>query len=103
MSPLCIKDTDGNPSWTATFSLWMVLAVVIRFLLSGIGITIGTTTLTAGVLDGGLVAAVLTPTLGAYLGRRWTDRRYPRKAGKESTLTVIETKVDPKPPTPSER
>ena len=40
------------------------------------GVTIMGTDLSLGSIDGVMVAALLTPTLGSYVARKYTDRKF---------------------------
>lgn len=64
-----LKNTEGKPDAMLTVALVSLAVVLGKALLAGV--TIGPVNL--GVMDGGLAAALLTPTLGAYVARRWTD------------------------------
>ncbi len=62
-----------KPDAMLTFSLWTVLVVLGKVLLNGIFITVLDYTLNFGTIDAALAAAVLTATLGAYVGRKWKN------------------------------
>jgi hypothetical protein len=67
-----IKNTEGKRDAILTMSLLGFLVVLVKFALSGL--TIGP--FVFGELDAGVVGALLTPTLGAYVARRFTDRKH---------------------------
>lgn len=69
-----MKNTDGKPDAVLTMSFVAFLVVAVKYFLSGFILTIGSTTLQAEGVDGGAIAALLTPTLGAYVARRYTDK-----------------------------
>ena len=48
------------------FAVGAVAAVLIKFVFSGITLAIGAKTINFGALDGGTVASILTPVLGAH-------------------------------------
>lgn len=56
-----------------TFSAFAVLAALIKFLTNGVSITIAGYTLNCGTVDAALIGAILTPTLGAYVIRKFKD------------------------------
>lgn len=56
---------------TLTFTAYTVIAVVVKFLLSGI--TIGD--FSFGPIDPALVMALLTPTVGAYTAKKWAPKK----------------------------
>lgn len=60
---------SGKADTMLTLAVVSVLAVLGKFLLNGVAI--GSVTL--GTVDAGLVAAMLTPTLGAYVARKYSD------------------------------
>lgn len=62
-------NSKGNPDSMLTLGVISLGVVLVKFFLSEM--TIGP--LVFGQLDGMVVAAILTPTLGAYVARRYTD------------------------------
>lgn len=85
MVPL-MTSTDGKKSSTLTIVWLAFLAVILKFLVSGISLKIGATIIFSfGVIDGGTVAAILTPTLAAYVGRRYTESKNGRNVSEGST------------------
>lgn len=74
-----IRNTDGEKDATLTFALWAVLCVMFKFVAAGATLTIGAKTFAAGAApDGGVIAALLMPTLGAYVARRHTEANAPK-------------------------
>ena len=68
-----------NPlAWASVAAM---AAVIGRFLVSGLTLVWGAKTITFGVLDSGLVAALLTPTLTAYVASRHSSMRDENKNG----------------------
>jgi len=63
---MMIKDSTGNKSMTATFAYVAFGVVMLKFLLAGV--VVGS--FQFGTVDSLSIAAVLTPTLGAYTVRR---------------------------------
>jgi hypothetical protein len=59
----------GNKDSMLTLGVISLGVVLLKFFLSDISIG----PLVFGQLDGMVVAAILTPTLGAYVARRYTD------------------------------
>lgn len=70
-----MKNTDGKRDAVLTMTFIGFLVVIFKVLLSGAAIALGEKTFTFGEIDAGIVAALLTPTLGAYVARRYTDKR----------------------------
>lgn len=70
VSRFWIKDTNGNPSMSATFatiSFFVTTAVFIASIFQKIG------NVEIKPFDAGAVSSYLIPSLGLYFGRRWTD------------------------------
>lgn len=67
---LWIKNPQsGKPDTMLTLAVYSAAVVLIKFMLSGV--TIGP--VSSGNLDGTVIAAILTPTLGAYCARKYSD------------------------------
>lgn len=73
---LWIKNTSGKPDAMLTFAVAGLGVVLTKFLMTGISLTFGGHPMDFGTIDGTSIAAILTPTLGAYVARRHTDRKY---------------------------
>jgi hypothetical protein len=73
---LWLKNTDGQPDAALTMAFLAFLAVLFKVVLNGASVIIGGNTYGAGTIDAGLVGALLTPTLGAYVFRRYTDVKF---------------------------
>jgi hypothetical protein len=71
-----VKNTEGKPDAILTVSLLGFAVVILKLLLSGLSISVAGGTYAFGEIDAGQIAAMLTPTLGAYVSRRYTDRKY---------------------------
>lgn len=71
-----IKNTDGKKDAVLTMTLMGFLVILAKVLLGGVEIEVAGAKYAFGTIDGAVVAAVLTPTLGAYVARRYTDRKY---------------------------
>jgi hypothetical protein len=65
MLPL-LRHSGGEKSFTFTAAVVSLAVVLAKVLLSGLSFK----GVSAGTIDGGTIAAVLTPTLGAYVLRR---------------------------------
>ncbi|HEU5118692.1 MAG TPA: hypothetical protein VFT74_19010 [Isosphaeraceae bacterium] len=66
-----ITDTSGNKSLTATLAVVGFFVTMLKLLLSGASISIGSFSYSFGNIDAAMIAAVLTPVLGTYTARRW--------------------------------
>lgn len=73
---LWIKDTQDKPSAILTFTTIGFFIVMFKVLLSGATVSIMGKVFNFGTIDAATIAAVLTPTLGAYVARRHTDRKF---------------------------
>lgn len=73
---LWMKDTSGNKSATLTFAAGGFVIAAAKFLLSGTVLVLASRKIEFGAVDAASIAAILTPTLGAYVARRHTDTRY---------------------------
>lgn len=71
-----IKDTDGNPSATLSFAIVAFLVVITKVLFGGMSVVLGNQTFTLMPIDAGTIGALLTPTLGSYVARRWTTAKF---------------------------
>lgn len=65
-----IKNSRDKKDALLTFAVAAVVVILIKVLLHGVTITIGTKVFSMGAVDAGIVAAVLGPTLGAYTTKR---------------------------------
>lgn len=81
--PGWVKNTSGKKDAMLTFSLIAFIVVILKFLFAGVIISIGTHSLTFGTADSAAIAAVLTPTFGAYVARRFSDRNTPQQTDEE--------------------
>ncbi len=69
-----------EPDAMLTLGVYSLAVILGKFFLSGTAIG----PLTFGQLDAGVIAAILTPTLGAYAARKYTDK-LPSKTDGEKT------------------
>lgn len=73
---LAFKNSDGKRDPVLTLAIVTTVVVLLKFLFSGFTMSVGGFTLNLGVVDGGIVGALLTPTLGAAVAHRYTDRKF---------------------------
>lgn len=64
-------NSKGSPDAMLTLGVISLGVVLVKFFLSEVSIG----PLVFGQLDGLVVAAILTPTLGAYVARRYSDTK----------------------------
>lgn len=73
-----IKNSKGKPDAMLTFAVVAFLVVIVKFLASAVTLHLtGDKVVELGSVDSGSIAALLTPTLGAYVARRHSDQKYP--------------------------
>jgi len=78
-----IKNTDGAPDAVLTMALIGFLTVIIKVLGSGATFTVLGNIVTVGTIDASTIAAILTPTLTAYVSRRYTDQKFAQSEVKK--------------------
>ncbi len=61
---------NKKPDTMLTLATYSLVVILIKFIFSEI--TVGPVTF--GQLDGAVIAAILTPTLSAYVARRYTEK-----------------------------
>ncbi len=67
-----LRDSSGNKSLTHTITVVAFAVVMVKLLLNGASMSIASSTYTFGSIDAASIAAVLGPTLGSYVARRWS-------------------------------
>lgn len=83
-----LKNSDGERDAVLTLTVAGFLVILFKFVIAGMSITFSSNTYTAGDIDAATIGALLTPTLGAYVARRYTDRKF------DSAKVVEETTAD---------
>jgi hypothetical protein len=73
---LWIKNTDGKKDAVLTMTFMGFLVVLVKVLFAGAVFDLGVRTVSVGTIDAAAIAAILTPTLGAYVMRKYTDQKY---------------------------
>lgn len=80
-----IKNTSGKEDAMLTFALISFFVVTINlFLATFKSISIMGYDFGFSFMDASTMTAYLAATFGAYVSRRWTDKKYPNDANKES-------------------
>ena len=78
MAALWIKNTAGKEDAVLTMSFFAFVGVMVKFLFSGVSVSLSAGhSFSFGTVDAGVIAAILTPTLGAYVARRHTEAKHP--------------------------
>lgn len=68
-----IRDSNGNKSLTATMAYVSFAVVMLKVLLSGASISLGSFSYSFGAIDALMIGAIFGPILGTYTARRWND------------------------------
>jgi len=71
-----MTNTSGKKDAVLTMAFIGFILVVIKVLLAGSTIIWNGDTISFGEIDAPTIGAILTPTLGAYCARRFTDKKY---------------------------
>lgn len=71
-----IKNSAGKKDAMLTFALVAFVTVVLKVLVSGFTLNVSGHDVNFGDVDGAAIAALLTPTLGAYVARRHSETKY---------------------------
>lgn len=64
---------SNEPDAMLTVAIASVLVVLGKVVMNGVTLHVFGTPVNFGSIDAGLVAALLTPTLGVYAARKYTD------------------------------
>lgn len=92
-----VKNTAGRKDAMLTFSILAFVVVIIKFLASGLAFQIHGHDVNCGQVDAAAIAALLTPTLGAYVARRHSETKYgDDPGGGEKDDPTPEPAHDPK-------
>jgi len=83
-----IKNTSGHPDAILTLTLMGFVVVIIKLLLAGSTLIFNDNTYSFGDIGAAEIAAVLTPTLGAYVSRRYTDKKFSAEHPKNQDTTL---------------
>lgn len=70
------KNSSGKKDAVLTMAVVGFGFVLVKVLLAGVSLQFAGKEFGFGSIDGSVIAAILTPTLGAYVSRRYTDRKY---------------------------
>lgn len=67
-----MRNTEGKRDAVLTMTFMGFVVVLLKFLMAGVTLF----GFSAGEVDASMIAAILTPTLGAYVARRYTDKKH---------------------------
>ena len=76
-----IKNSEGKKDAMLTMAFMALVVVLLKALVGGIEFHIADKPVTLGSADASVITALLTPTLGAYVARKYTDKKYNKKEG----------------------
>lgn len=71
-----IRNSKGQKDGIFTMAVVGFGFCLVKVLLVGVTLQIAGHEINFGTIDGSTIAAILTPTLGAYVGRKYTDKKY---------------------------
>ena len=74
---------SGTEDTMLTLGVLASLSAIGKFLLNGVAIQVADKTINFGTVDATLIAAILTPTLGAYVARKYTSNPDKTKTKKK--------------------
>jgi hypothetical protein len=72
-----VRNTNGKRDACLTFAVGCVVVCLLKVLFAGVSVTFGGQSYGLGSIDASIIGALLTPTLGAYVMRRYTDKVAP--------------------------
>lgn len=76
MKWLWIENSDGKKDTMLSFAVVAFIVILFKVLFGGSEWTIGKEVWKILPIDAATIGALLTPTLGAYVMRRYTDRKF---------------------------
>mgnify|MGYP001574381965 CR=1 FL=1 len=86
LQDMWIKNTAGKPDAVLTMTIMTLVVVLIKYFFADTGIEVAAGhSIKFGTADSGAIAALLTPTLGAYVMRRYTEVRHGGQAAPTPT------------------
>ncbi len=96
------KNGDGRPDPVLTMAWIGFVAVILRTIVGGFSTVLWGHSISISPLDGGVIMAILTPTLGAYVGNHYAMvANHPfyqkMRSGFMPQPTPLQTFVQPPP------
>lgn len=81
---MLFRNTAGKKDAILTMAVFAMAIILIKVLLDGVVITVaGNVLVNFGTVDSGIIGALLTPTLSAYVARRYTEHKFKAIVGDE--------------------
>ena len=79
LQDMWIKNTAGKPDAVLTMTIMVLVVVLVKYVFADTSIEIAAGhSVKFGPADAGVITALLTPTLGAYVARRYTETKHGR-------------------------
>lgn len=78
-----MRNSSGKRDAILTMTVWTVIIVLFRTLVSGLTFTLKGHPVSFNSMDAALAGALFGPLLAAYCGRRYTDKKFPDVTDKE--------------------
>ena len=75
-----VRNSEGKRDAVLTMTLMGFVVVLVKFIMAGVTVA----GFSAGEVDASMIAAILTPTIGAYVARRYTDKKMETEAKPSS-------------------
>lgn len=86
-----IRNTSGKKDAILTMSIITMTLILIKVMLAGFTVTIGTdVVVNFGTIDAAIIGALLTPTLSAYVARRYTEHKFRAITGDNPAVEAQE-------------
>lgn len=76
MKWLWVENSDGKKDTMLSFAVIAMAVVVIKVLFGGVNFKFGEDVYSLLPIDAATIGALLTPTLTAYVARRYTDKKF---------------------------
>lgn len=98
------KNGDGRPDPVLTMTWIGFVVIMVRVLVGGVNVVIAGHTLSVSPVDSGVIAAILTPTLGAYVANRYStmvNHPYYAKMRQQYNMAAIQPQYPPQQVAPN--
>lgn len=93
-----IKNTSGKKDAMLTFAFISFVVATINVLLSTVGtLNINDFSITFQALDASVLSTYLGIAFSAYVGRRWTDKKYTPAEPASPVSPVLNESTEPPP------
>lgn len=89
-----VKNTDGKPDAVLTFALVGFVVVILKVALTGVVLTFANSSYAFGAIGSDEIAAILTPTLGAYVLKKYVTVKQTEVNHLKETLEVKKAEED---------